>query len=269
MQGISGINRLALKLGYLFLSFQVLIFSFSGVAARAQQQVSVGLTESQPPFVTDSAKSKGLVFDLIDAMNEFQNDYLFVAKIMPTIRLLARFDDHGQELIAFNDIHWGWADRGAQGSLTLTNGEDLFFRLKEKPTPQETPEIVAVKGYHYAFADFDHKKLQELPNVSLTKDEPLVMKMVLSNRGDVGIASNAFLSWMRKINPEEMDRVTILPDPDHRYHRQFIVLPQSKVSVEALDRLFTEMETKGLLSALFANYGLASPPLEPHDGQLH
>ncbi|MET0013148.1 MAG: hypothetical protein ABW085_05780 [Sedimenticola sp.] len=241
----------------MFISLSVLLNVCA--IADSRQKVSVALTSIQPPFVIDEASRHGLAYDVVDALNRHQGLYEFQAKLIPAKRLLSDHDALGEHVVAFNDELWGWKQRGGAGSLTLTDGKDVFFSLNETSTKDT---IAAVRGFHYAFSGFDPEKLSRMPNVTVVNDEPTVLEMVIQKRTDRGITSLAFLKWISVSSPELYSRLRIDPEEDHTYNRQFIVFPYSPVSVGIINRYLTEMKEEGILPRIYKTYGLESPPLK-------
>ncbi|SCA55441.1 conserved exported hypothetical protein [Candidatus Terasakiella magnetica] len=234
------------------------LFAFKAVA---QQPINVGLTSVQPPFVLDHNSQKGLVYDLLGALNEDQRTYKFTAHLFPAKRLLATYDKKQIDLIAFNDVKWGWLERGGQGSLTLTDGKDLFVELKEENQHDHVNSIGAVRGFHYAFAQFDIDKLAQMPNVTLVNSESSAINILAKGRVHKAISSEAYLNWVSVKDPTLYRRLNILPKADHTYNRQFIVMPNAKITKIEFDALLKKLKDKHILKSLFAKYGLDEPPL--------
>ena len=105
--------------------FVFLLFSASIV--KAQTTVNVALTSIQPPFVFDVPDHGGLAKDVFFAMNRVQNDFYFDAKLYPPSRAVLFQKEEGIDLVAFNDVLWGWKKLGGLPSLSLTNGSDVFL----------------------------------------------------------------------------------------------------------------------------------------------
>jgi len=239
----------------------ILFFSTLQYVASAEI-VSVGLTSVQPPLVIDTRTKKGLVYDVLDILNNFQDDFKFVGNFYPPKRLLAEYDTLGIHMIAFNDVKWGWAQRKGVGSLTLTDGRDLFFSLKKgiKRTPKGG--LTAVSGFHYAFAGFDPVTLQNMPNVSLVIDEPAVIKMLVNGRTEKGISSETYLKWLSVSDPGTFSMLQIEEKEDNRYNRQLVVFPSSPISIDQLNVFLNNANVRTALAKAFKKYGLSPPPLK-------
>ncbi|MBO6826291.1 MAG: hypothetical protein JJ879_08820 [Sneathiella sp.] len=226
----------------------------------AKTPVNVGLTSVMPPFVINDQQKHGLVYDLVDALNDLQSDYYFSTTLYPTKRLRAIYEDSRTHMVAFVDVRWGWEERGGKGSIPLTNGKDLFVKLREEREEEDGGTLAAVRGFHYAFADYSAEKLATNPNVTLVRDEESVLQLVLRERVSKGIVSAALLSWYSVHRPESHQRLLIDHDnPDHTYTRQFVVLPHSPVNLDVMNGYFKRLYGSGELQNLFAKYGLQLP----------
>ncbi len=234
---------------------------FFAVGASGQTVVNVALPTGQPPMVIEKSAKRGLVFDVVDALNSMQGEFRFQVDDYPAERLMVSYDEMDVHIIAYSDAKWGWGDRGARPSLNLTNGRDLFFTLGGyERDPSVTEEIAAVRGFHYAFANYDSDLLSQMPNVTLVSDEESVLRLVENKRVDKGIVSEAFLQWIALSKPEVYARLKIDFDrPDHSYNRQILVLPNSPVSVDQINDLIWKMIASGRLQSLYARYGLHVP----------
>lgn len=227
------------------------------------QLINVGLTSVQPPFVINPDTEQGLVYDFIDFLNRKQDKYHFSARLIPVKRFLATDKYTPADLIAFSNVSWGWTKRGGIGSLTLTEGRDLFFSLTKNEHPENKGTLAAVTGFHYAFANYSSKNLPKMDNVRLVKNELAVLRLVEHGRTEKGITSESLLNWISVSEPERYKQFKIDPKEDHRYNRQFITLPSSPISINELNQLL--LECKGpQMNKLFARYGLQPPPLKPY-----
>ncbi|MBE7637140.1 ABC transporter substrate-binding protein [Sneathiella sp. P13V-1] len=244
---------------YFALSFLIFIALLSTASARTQ--VNVGLTSVQPPFVVDVEAKKGVIFDLLKALNDTQETYEFLPLLYPARRMLSDYKTLNIHVVAFNNVNWGWVQRGGIPSINLTNGRDLFVSLaKSDPNKTDITDIGAVRGFHYAFADYDADKLARMQNVSLVESEADVLKLIKFNRVKKGVISEAFLGWVSISNPQlykilKIDRA----NPDHTYHRQLIRLASSPISLEEIDLLLEKMKNNGALQAVYDKYGLNVP----------
>lgn len=246
----------------MFFQAFVLCFLFFISIARSETVVNVALTSIQPPLVINERAQLGLIYDVIKLLNESQSDFRFETKLVPPQRVLNYYRDINVHIVAYNDVLWGWKQRGGQASLNLTNGRDLFFSLKGEGVRTALKEIGAVRGFHYAFADFDAEKLASMDNVSLVSSEENVLRLVERERVEKGIVSETFLDWTAKVRPELYERLKIdEDDPDHSYNRQFVVFDFSPIDVMRLNQLLINLYEMGDLQRVYAWYGLEVPAM--------
>lgn len=238
----------------LFLSMVVL------TSAQAQTVIKVAHSSFQAPFVTNFDSPQGLVVDLVDAMNALQNDYIFDLKMIPSKRLLSSYKEEAIDLVAFNDMQWGWSNNGAEGSLPLSYGQDMFFKATDNEmTKVARFRIAAIRGFHYSFADYDAQTLEELPHVTLSNTIDGVLKQVLFGRAKTGVASKAYLQWLNIVDPEQYNGISLIDKVDQRYVRRFVRLVNAKISVQDLNGILRELAQAGLLKTLYQRYGLDMP----------
>lgn len=246
--------RITSLLYTLFLSVVVL------TSAQAQTTIQVAHSSFQAPFVTSFEPPQGLVIDLVEAMNQAQDKYIFDLKLIPSKRLLSSYKKEDIDLVAFNDMQWGWSNSGAQGSFPLTYGQDIFFKAKdEEMTKLARFRIAAIRGFHYSFADYDEQKLEELPHVTLSNTIDGVLKQVLFGRAKTGVASQAYLQWLKTVDPEQYQGISLIDKVDQRYTRRFIRLANAKIPVQDLNDILRQLAQTGVLKKLYQHYGLDIP----------
>jgi ABC-type amino acid transport substrate-binding protein len=240
----------------------VALLLFISVFASAKETVHVALTSIQPPFVFDDAINSGLIRDLITEMNRVQNEFEFELVLFPPSRAVKYFKTLDVDIIALNDIHWGWDKLGGIGSLSLTQGRDVFFSFKNNATKKrQESSIAAVRGFHYKFNDFDPAKLENNPLINLLKNEADVVTFMSYGRAEKGISSEAYLKWLALSKPELFNNITLLKE-DHTYNRRFIVMPRSVVSLDTINNILLKLKANDLLDRIFSRYGQAPPPLK-------
>ncbi|WP_420549139.1 ABC transporter substrate-binding protein [Curvivirga sp.] len=243
-----------------FLFILSFIFGLSQIVMAEEVRVNVALTSKQPPLVIDTREPTGLVYDVLKAMNEHQDEFHFVPRLIPAKRIFSTYQNGDIGVIAYNDLSWGWSQRGGVGSVAMTAGEDLFFSLKKEYLgTQPVKEIGAVLGFNYAFAGFDSNKTAHMDNVYLVKDEESVFRLVVNKRVQQGIVSRSFLDWMSVSNPVWYTKININPTPDHSYTRRFIVLEKSPISVDQIDSIIDDLKRQGVIQNIYANYGINFP----------
>lgn len=235
----------------------------NSLIVSAKESVQVALTSVQPPFVFDDGFNSGLIRDLITEMNRAQDKFEFVLDLYPPSRIVKDHERLHVDLIAFNDLQWGWESQGGKGSLSLTHGRDVFFKFTDvvSTNSKKRETIAAVRGFHYKFAGFNLSNLERNPLVSLLENEPRVIEFLSYGRADKGVSSEAYLSWLALSKPRLFERITML-EVDHTYTRRFIAMPDSVISIEELNKLLMELDSTGLLKRIFSRYGQPPPSLD-------
>jgi hypothetical protein len=192
-----------------------------------------------------------------------QERYEFVLNMYPPSRIVKYHNELKVDLVAFNDLKWGWDKQGGKGSLSLTNGKDIFFTFDKNGVAPNKEEltIAAVRGFHYRFANFDPSNLEKNTQIHSLEDETNVVEFMSYMRADKGIASKAYLDWLSVSKPEVYKRITLLEE-DHRYTRRFIAMPNSVISIKEVNNILLDLNKTGLLKLIFARYGQAAPPLQ-------
>ena len=239
--------------------FATLLLACFSPSAYALETVKVAVTSIQPPYVIDPKERVGLAYDMIDVLNGFQSNFQFVDVFCPPRRLLIEAKKNTVDLIAFNNTNWGWRDNNAGASISLTRGKDLFYSLKGQRNTNRADSIAAVRGFHYTFAQGDPDSLFTRAEVTLVNNEPAGLQMVMRRRTKTGIASEAFLNWIKSSAPDVYERLSINPVPDQEYERHIVVFPNSPISVERLNTLLKRPVIANALERIFADYGLPPP----------
>lgn len=253
-----------------FLGLLVILAWISPATANSQSEdgeglgrttILVGYTPLQPPFAV-AADGQGLVRDLLAHMSAASPNYKFQQKRLYAARVAGVFKEGAYDLIAFQNRRWGYETAGVSESFVLVKDRGAYFQHRSfEPGGREL--LGATRGFHYAFADFSATKLAMMPNVLLTVNEQDVVNLVLRRRVSKGIASLSLLKWFVHNNKAAGETLDILEQSDYRYDRNFVVLPHSRISQNDLNALLLELKNSKGLGELFANYGLAPPPLTP------
>lgn len=245
-----------------------MITASGSATENKREQINVAIELTHPPFVIDMATQTGLTYDMLKLFNSFQSRYKFVPIQVPTRRLRERAASLNIDMIALIDVDWGWRERGAIGSLSLTDGMDVFIARKAPTTQTGQPDLAAVVDFYYQFAEFSLEKLSAMPNVQLVSDESTVVEFVLRGRVRRGVVGLSTFNWLSLNQPEIHNVIKVLPSVDHHYSRQLVVLPNASIDIQDLNNLLLALEDRSLLKKLFATYGLQAPPLRP-DTQQH
>lgn len=224
--------------------------------------IVIGYTSVQPPYVIDEG-GRGLTFELTYALDQTTPNQRFIVKRFYPARIGHAIDEKKFDVIAFNNLLWGWKKSGATQSSTLIHDRDIFFSGVAPVDKSLANKVAATRGFTYAFADYSLEKLTKLPNVLLVDDEVDTIPLVRRGRVGKGIASEALLRWHMHANSGGQARLKLLDEVDHEYDRAFIVLPHSRLSLAQLNHTLQRLKDAGDLRRIFADYGLPEPSLAP------
>ncbi len=239
----------------------------TGQAASAREIVTVGGYEFAP-FVDmePDGKAGGLVPALIDELNRYQDRFEF--RFVPTSpsRRYKDFSERKFDVIFFESPDWGWRDNRIAvdvsdvfldgGELYVAQvrpgrGQDYFADLSGK-------RMVGILGYHYGFAGFeaDPAVLTGRFRMTLVNDNAASIEMILKDRGDVAVVTDAYLKRYMKSHPESRQRLLVSERFDQRYAHRALVRPGAAIDVAAINRLFAAMTRDQTLGQLWRRFGI-------------
>jgi len=235
-------------------------------AAWAGQVVHVGGYDF-PPFVEDSAgHAHGLALDMIAALNKAQTEYEF--QFVPTTarRRYADLSEGRIDAIFFESPEWDWAEKGykVDFSNVFLRGGEVFIALKKPGRGQEWfadlkgKRIVGILGYHYGFAGFnsDPDWLARTWNMKLVTNHKSSIDMVLADRMDVAIVTDAYLNAFLNANAEAAERLLVSNRYDQLYSHRAVVRRGGPIEVGTVNRLLADMERDGTLPRLWREAGI-------------
>lgn len=232
-----------------------------GQAAIAAEIVRVGGYEF-PPFVeTEAGTPKGLTLDLIDALNKRQQDYEF--RFVP-ISSRRRYADLGEarfDAMFFESPEWEWSAKGFPVDFTnvFLRGGEVFVAAAKPGRGQEFfadvkgKRVVGILGYHYGFANFnaDPDVLARNFNMKLVNTHRSSIDMVLAERMDLGVVTDAYLWSYLSRNLDAGGKLLVSERYDQLYNHRVLVRRGGPLPVAAMNRLLAEMERDGVLEHLW------------------
>lgn len=252
----------------LFIAIALLITSSSLMAAK--QVVHVGGVYF-PPYVFkfDQLSSRGLLPQLVSALNAAQSDFDFV--IRPT-SLSRRYDDLLQgrnHLSLFENPQWGWqgiahetVDMGLEDAeLFVARSEsmrdqDYFTELKGK-------RLALFSGYHYAIAGFNNDSAYLIKNLNavVSRSHDGNIMMVMHRRADVALVTRSYIYSFLDEHPDYANKLLISERVDQVYRHQAILSPASPISAQQLHELFEVLRRNGQLEQIFSVYKIYVRPV--------
>ena len=165
----------------------------------ACSRAGVGRRLSLLPFVHNGA---GLTYELVDAMNRFQHDYVF--QLVDTGQ--SRYRDMSQgafQMMLFENIKW---DGMRKRSRPVKSFCKVTARCSSRAVHQDAMpatsndlaarHILAVTGYHYGFANFeaDPTILSRNYRITFSANCEISLRNLLAGRGDVAVVTKSYLS---------------------------------------------------------------------------
>jgi ABC-type amino acid transport substrate-binding protein len=241
----------------------VLLWAFLGgvSAASATDVVRVGAY----PFLPFVGKASGLTYDLVQAMNAFQKEYRFEVVLTSPNRRYQDLSGGAFSMVLFENIKWGWDANEVNASKVYLRGDgevyvarsaagrgqEYFQRLDDK-------QILAVLGYHYAFADFEADQTQLLKKfrIMFSADNEVSLRNLLAGRGDVAVLTKSYLTRYLVQHPQDREKLLVHDRMDQAYAHTALVKKGSKPSAQDIDILLARMEAAGVLKKLWAKYGI-------------
>lgn len=242
------------------------LFLLAVAEAHAGTVVNVGGYDF-PPFVeTVDGRPRGLAPDLIAALNARQGEYEFRFVPVSPRRRYAELAEGRYDLMFFESPEWGWAGNGAAvdfsnvflrgGEVFITaakpgRGQDYFASVKGK-------RMVGILGYHYGFANFnaDPDHLAAAFGMKLVNTHRSSIDMVLAERVDLGVVTDAYLWAFMAANPDAGKRLLVSDRYDQIYNHRVLVRRGGPVDVAKVNAWLADMERDGTLERLWKAAGI-------------
>lgn len=230
--------------------------------AAAQQVVKLGAYHFPPYAVNTPDGMGGLVADLVVAMNEVQDDYVF--EVVPTSaqRRYADLADGAFDAIAFENLDWGWEGQDVVASDAFMSGAEIYV-AKDGPGMGQgffedigSHSIAAVYGYHYGFADYNADPAWLHRNFVV--EQPLnpctSLYYVMEGRVDLAVVPELFLDVFLKGHPEFLGKFLVADKVDQTYHHTIVTRADGPLPVEAINAILAELKRSGALDGMVAAY---------------
>lgn len=245
----------------------IILGLMAALPAWAGQTVKVGGYEFSP-FVDMNAGGKpdGLALRLIEAMNAHQDRFTF--QFVPTSpnRRYKDFEDRKFDVILFESPDWGWAERKLpiQASRVFLDGGEIYITQAKPGRGQEFfadltgKRMVGILGYHYGFAGFeaDPTVLASRHSMTLVNNNAASIEMILKDRGDVAVVTDAYLKRWLHGRPEAKDKLLVSERFDQRYAHRALVRNGAAITISDMDRMLSAMDLDGTLTRLWREYGI-------------
>lgn len=234
---------------------------------QAAELVRVGGYEF-PPFVeSDGAVApKGLTLDLINALNAVQSQYEF--RFVPTSarRRYADVAEARIDLIFFESPEWEWAAKAlpVEFSNVFLRGGEVYIAPAKPGRGQEWfadltgKRMVGILGYHYGFANFDADPeiLAKNWGMKLVNSHRSSIEMVLADRMDIAVVTDAYLWVYLARNPGAAPRLLVSDRYDQRYNHRVLVRKGGPIGADAVNKLLAVIESDGTMDRLWRAAGV-------------
>jgi len=234
--------------------------------AEASQLVRVGGYEF-PPFVEDaSGSARGLTLELMAALNSAQTEYEF--QFVPTSARRRYLDvvEGRLDMVFFESPEWEWAAKGlpVEFSNVILRGGELYIAPAKPGRGQEFfaelkgKRLVGILGYHYGFAGFNAEPdvLAKTWGMKLVNNHRSSIEMVLADRMDVAVVTDAYLQGYFVSNPEARQRLLVSDRYDQLYNHRVLVRKGAPITAAAINGLLAGLEKDGTLDRLWRAAGI-------------
>lgn len=227
--------------------------------------VKVGATEF-PPYIiiTEDGKVRGIIDETINYMNSIQQDYKFVASPAAAMRRHENFKKNVFDISFFDSIEWGWAKDQVQVSDVFMRGKEVYI-ARAIPGRDESyfqdlknKTMVGMLGYHYGFTNFnsDPVYLRKNFNMQLTTSNESSIKMILYERGDIAVVSDAYLNWYLSQHPQAKEKLLISKKIDQKYAHTIIVRKNIRPTIAEINQLLLKFRQSKEFKSIEQRYGV-------------
>jgi polar amino acid transport system substrate-binding protein len=256
----------------LMTSFFCLMFSFSLSSAWAAIPidkkpliVKVGVVHF-PPYIEVEAngKTSGMIMEMLSFMNSTQSTYKFETIPTAAMRKIRDFKNGAYDLSFFDNLNWGWEKSDVDASQVYMRGKEVYIAKKKPGRGEEYfadftgKSMVGMLGYHYGFANFnaDPTYLRKKYNMQSSTSNEGSIKMILHDRGDIAIVSDAFLNWYLNTHPEDRANILVSNKVDQHYFHTVIVRKNIRPSVQEINALLNKFKQSKYFKSMEVRYGV-------------
>lgn len=234
--------------------------------AFAKTPVRVGAYEFPPYVQLQQDQISGLTIELIKQLNQLQQDYHFELVMTTAVRRHQDFQQGLFDALFFEDMHWGWQQRGIilQQSPPFAQDDEVFIALRSYAKSQRWfddlsgKSIAGILGYHYPIADY-----QTDPNI-LTNHYLLIpisdhytnIELVLKQRTEMAIVARSFLSQYLAANPQYREQLLISERVDQSYQHRLLLHPEHPLQIATLYLWVLQLVQQPDLRHTFSQHGL-------------
>lgn len=255
-----------------FMKYTLLfLMLFGGLYVHAQSPivVKVGMYPFAP-FVEsledgdDDDAVVGMSVDLMNALNRIQNTYIFEPVVIPPKRRYQSYAEGHYDVIFYENKAWGWGDTHIDASKVFQVGKEVYVALNKPGRTQEYFEIlsdkrmIGIAGFHYGFANFDADEdhLANTFNMALTSNNARSFNLLLKERGDVVVMTNAYVQHRIFKNPELKAQLLISEKVDQKYQHTVMLRPKIRPSMKEINYFLDLLQVSGELDKIRDQYNI-------------
>jgi polar amino acid transport system substrate-binding protein len=225
-----------------------------------------------PPFVDVSTgeQVQGLALDLLTVMNRQQDRYRFRFVLTSPNRRFQDFAAGRFDMMLFEDQRWGWANEMMEATQPFLRDGDLFVTRQQGDRDQRYfaelhgKQIYAVRGYHYAFADYiaDPDTLKTRFGVELLDPKASSLdrglNQVAAGRAELMMITVSYLQHYFRQYPAMRAQLLAAEKWDSEYRHGALVRRQHPFRASDFDALMAQLRQSGEWQALTERYGVES-----------
>ena len=236
---------------------------------QAAQEVRVAAAYF-PPYVfkNEQPHNPGLLAQLLEALNQAQSDFRFVAVPTAVKRRYRDFQQQRIDLAIFENPGWGWQDIPHTAlDMRLEDSEVFVARVESGRTQSyfddlHDKSLALYHGYHYAFADFNAEPdyLVKTFNATLTHSHESNLLMVLHQRVDIALATRSYLDSFLERNRQYAGQLLISERVDQRYRHHVLLRPGAPIKAQQFAAILEQVRGNGQLAKIFGRYQIVVMP---------
>lgn len=246
-----------------FLLFSITLLLSLPLAAKTKVYVAA---YDYPPYFSDILETD-LTRELVKRLNDYQDNYDFIIQVIPPSARYKALSGKGCcDLIFFESPTWGWKERGVSIKTTfpLVRGKERLITVKTPNRSQSFFETIdnksfaGVKGYHYLIGG-ELKGFSELKKddtVYLADSRITNIRMVLGGRVDLTTVNDELLAALEGSPQINIENLLLAENPDITYDLHLLVAQSSKIKVQSLQRLLSELGRRGEIDRLFRRFNM-------------
>lgn len=217
-----------------------------------------------PPYVYEAEPGRGLLPQLLEALNRQQQGYRFVERRTSLARRFADLRDGNVDLTIFENPDWGWQGiAAARLEMGLEDAEVYVAQARPERDqgyfqPLKGKSLALFKGYHYGFSGFANEPqlLREQYGAKLTYSHDSILGLVLRGRADIGLLTRSWLQERQLREPELQTQLLVGDQVDQTYRHYMLLRPQAAITPHQLQALLEQLRYTGELRRIFEPYGV-------------